>query len=127
MRKVLENLLDKAYVPYSSYPVACLLEIQDGTIIEGVNVENASYGATICAERNAITTAIAKGYKKGDFKAIHVMVRSDKMAYPCFLCRQVLEEFFTGEEDLYLYTNKEVSHEKIKEILVKPFNGENLQ
>ena len=71
MKEKLIKLLDNAYAPYSNFHVAAIVELKDGTQVSGVNVENASYGATICAERNAITTAISMGYKKGDFKKIY--------------------------------------------------------
>ena len=67
MKDKLLKLLDNAYAPYSKFHVACFVEMKDGRMVPGVNVENASYGVTLCAERNAITTAIALGYKKGDF------------------------------------------------------------
>ena len=80
---------ERAYCPYSKFHVACLVEMKDGKLIPGVNVENASYGASICAERNAITTAIALGYSKGDFKNIYIMVSGEKLSMSCFVCRQV--------------------------------------
>ena len=94
MKEELIKLLDKAYAPYSNFHVACLVEMKDGKFIPGVNVENASYGACICAERNAITTAVAMGYTKVDFKRIYIMVSGDKLSTPCFICRQVIVEFF---------------------------------
>lgn len=62
----------KAYVPYSKFPVGVALLLKDGAVINGVNVENVSLGATNCAERTAIFTAISNGYQKGDFQAIAV-------------------------------------------------------
>ena len=91
MREKLEKLLNNSYAKYSNFRVACICVMNDGNEISGVNVENASYGATICAERVAITGAIAKGYKKGDFKELHIMVDSDKIGTPCFMCRQVIK------------------------------------
>ena len=80
MKEELIELLDKAYAPYSKFHVAAIIEMKDGNLIKGVNVENASYGASICAERNAITTAITMGYKKGDFKNIYIMVSGAKLS-----------------------------------------------
>lgn len=102
MRDELVKLLDKAYAPYSKFKVAAIVETTDNKYIPGVNVENASYGASICAERNAITTAISMGYKKGDFKRIYIMVSGDKLSMPCFICRQVIVEFFDKDSEIVL-------------------------
>ena len=72
MKEKLEKLLDNAYAPYSNFKVSCILKTNDSKEFIGVNVENASYGATICAERSAILSAISHGYKKGDFQEIHI-------------------------------------------------------
>ena len=102
MREELVKLLDVAYAPYSSFKVGAILMMKDGKYIPGVNVENASYGATLCAERNAITTAVTMGYKKGDFKRIYLMVSGDKLSMPCFMCRQVIVEFFDDDGEIIL-------------------------
>ncbi|MDR0949348.1 MAG: cytidine deaminase [Lachnospiraceae bacterium] len=88
----------KAYAPYSHYKVGCSLLAQDGTVFVGCNVENASYGAAICAERNALAAAIAAG--KRQFQTIAIAgVREGEQesvpAYPCGICRQVIREFAT--------------------------------
>ena len=70
MREKLTELLKNSYSPYSKFPVAAIVVMKDGREFSGVNVENASYGATICAERSAIVSAISHGYKKGDFKEL---------------------------------------------------------
>ena len=90
----LKELLNNSYAVYSNYKVSCILETKDNNYFYGVNVENASYGATICAERSAITNAITNGYKKHDFKRIYIMNASDKIGTCCMLCRQVFLEFF---------------------------------
>ena len=126
MREKLEKLLNNSYAKYSNYRVSCICVMKDGREIPGVNVENASYGATICAERVAITGAIARGYKKGDFKELHVMVDSEKIGMPCFMCRQVISEFFNGDETVYAYSRNEVKDYKVYEICPYPFNEDNL-
>lgn len=79
-----------AYAPYSEFNVGAALLLQDGkTIITGCNVENASYGLAICAERNAICAAVAKGHRK--FTAI--AVAASPLASPCGACRQFIVEF----------------------------------
>ncbi len=126
MREKLKELLENSYAKYSKYRVACICVMHDGKMFPGVNVENASYGATICAERNAITTAISFGYHQGDFKELHIMVDSDKIGTPCFMCRQVIQEFFANECMVYLYSQKEKQVLSVKELCPYPFTEDNL-
>ena len=92
MKEKLIKLLDNSYAPYSNMHFACIVETKDGNFYEGVNVENASYGATVCAERNAIFNAVSHGEK--EFKTVYLMTSSDEICYPCNLCKQVFLEFF---------------------------------
>lgn len=127
MREELIKLMDKAYAPYSKFHVACIVVMKDGTKIPGVNVENASYGATLCAERNAITTAISMGYTKGDFDKIYVMVSGDKLSTPCFMCRQVITEFFDKDSEIILVGRNEDSNTyKVSDMCPYPFDSEDL-
>ena len=89
---------NNSYAPYSDYNVGAALLIGDGSIVCGSNIENASYGATICAERCAVFNAVSS--QKRDFEAIAIVGgRSEEIdnmsdyAYPCGMCRQVLREF----------------------------------
>lgn len=105
MKEKLINLLDNSYSPYSNFRVSCIVIMKDGVEFGGVNVENASYGATICAERNAIIQAIAHGYSKGDFEKLYVMCDdqdNDKTekGMCCMLCRQVIQEFFDKDKEV---------------------------
>ncbi|MBN1915025.1 MAG: cytidine deaminase [Parachlamydiales bacterium] len=79
-----------AYCPYSHYSVSSALITKEGKIFRGVNVENASYSPTICAERSAVVSAVSAGFR--DFQTIVVISRDGK-ATPCGVCRQVLNEF----------------------------------
>lgn len=127
MREELIKLLDKAYAPYSKFKVAAIIETADGKYIPGVNVENASYGASICAERNAITTAVAMGYRKGDFKKIYIMVSGDKLSMPCFICRQVIVEFFDKDSEIVLISkNGEEERHTVSELCPYPFDETDL-
>ena len=127
MLEKLEKIVINAHAPYSKFHVAALLVMEDGTEIPGVNVENASYGATICAERNAILHAVALGYKKGDFKKIYVYVPQEKSSTPCFVCRQVITEFFEKEKEV-ICVNKsgEETIYKVSELCPHPFDESDL-
>ncbi|MCP4415695.1 MAG: cytidine deaminase [Chloroflexi bacterium] len=87
----------RAYVPYSNYPVGAALLMENGRIFTGVNVENASYGLSNCAERTAVFKAVSEGYKK----ILAVAVATDNAGSPCGACRQVLTEF-AGDVPVYL-------------------------
>ena len=95
MKDKLIKLLDNSYAPYSKMHFACIVETKSGNFYEGVNIENASYGATVCAERNAIFNAVSHGEK--EFKALYLMTSSDEICYPCNLCKQVFLEFFKDD------------------------------
>lgn len=87
MTEELKSLLNNSYSVYSHYSVASIVVMKDGKTFKGVNVENASYGACICAERSAVVSAISNGYTKGDFDSIYIMNSTDKIGPSCFLCR----------------------------------------
>lgn len=80
----------RAYAPYSNFHVACVVMTKSGKVFEGVNIENAAYSPTLCAERNALSSAITEGEK--EFSYIVVTGDSD-YTYPCGVCRQFIREF----------------------------------
>ncbi|MBP3919985.1 MAG: cytidine deaminase [Bacilli bacterium] len=128
MREKLVNLLNNSYSPYSKFQVASIVVMKDGSEFNGVNVENASYGACICAERVAITSAVAAGYKKGDFKELYVMCNNDKIGNSCMLCRQVIIEFFDYDCDVIaMNPSGLVSVHKVSELCPYPFDEEDLK
>jgi len=98
------NALNRAYAPYSKYRVGAALLTSDGCIFHGCNIENASYGLTVCAERVAVYSAIAAGHKK--FKALAIVASGKKTPSPCGACRQVLAEFCKPDFPIYFASAK---------------------
>lgn len=128
MEESLKRLLRNSYSPYSGFKVASICLMKDGKSFGGVNVENASYGATICAERVAITTAIANGYKKGDFSKLYVMCDSQRVASSCFMCRQVISEFYDKDSEVVFYSNDgDKETYQVKDLCPYPFGSKDLK
>lgn len=113
-------MLDRAYVPYSHFPVGAALECSDGSVFTGCNVENAVYPAGICAERNAIFHAVAEG--RTDFVRICIAGRSDDYCFPCGICRQVMEEFAPDMEVVCLNKDGKELSLSLRELLPHGFN-----
>ncbi|HEX8698591.1 MAG TPA: cytidine deaminase [Myxococcaceae bacterium] len=82
---------ERAHVPYSRFPVGAAVLFADGTVVTGCNVENATYGLTVCAERNAFAAAVAQGHSKP--VAVAIVVDTPTPCPPCGMCRQVMAEF----------------------------------
>ncbi|MCL1950412.1 MAG: cytidine deaminase [Turicibacter sp.] len=115
--------LGNSYSPYSNFPVGAAILCKDGNIITGVNVENASFGGTNCAERSAIFTAVGKGYKKGDFLAIAVAGKTKGFLPPCCICRQVMVEFFEPDAPVYLTNGtQEIQVHSLKDLVPLSFD-----
>lgn len=98
--EVAAEAAEKAYSPYSNYKVGAALLCADGEVFTGCNVENASYGMTLCAERVVASSAVAGG--RHDFVAMAVVAIGEQKPYPCGACRQVLSEFCPGEFSIYV-------------------------
>lgn len=90
-----------AYCPYSHFPVGAAVMALDGSVFAGCNVENASYGLSLCAERNAVACALAAGHRA--LKAVAIVARQAK---PCGACRQVMAEFSDKNTRLYLLSRR---------------------
>lgn len=115
----------KAYAPYSNYLVGACIETEDGNLYDGCNVENASYGLSICAEANAIAAMIAAGNQK--IKQVLVVVDKAQAASPCGACRQRLIEFATAETDIHLANLQGVTSSfKLNDLLPHAFMANNL-
>ena len=117
-------MLDRAYVPYSHFPVGAALECSDGTVFTGCTIENAAYGLTICAERTAIFKAISEGHR--DLKRIVIAGKSEDYCVPCGSCRQVMQEFAPQMEVICLNGKGEARHFALKELLPESFGPEYL-
>ena len=120
-----------AYAPYSHYTVGAALLTAEGEICQGGNIENASYGATNCAERTAVFKAVSEGRRK--FRAIAIAGGMEgrepvDYAYPCGICRQVMQEF--AGEDFVVIVARSVSDyqvHKLKELLPYGFGGDSIR
>lgn len=108
-----------AYAPYSGFFVGAALLCADGSIYTGCNVENASYGAAICAERNAISTAVADG--KREFEAIAIAAEGKGCVYPCGICLQVMNEF-SKEMRVICQDQESFQSFSLRELLPKGFD-----
>jgi cytidine deaminase len=91
LAKAAKDAREKAFAPYSNFKVGAAIETADGEIFTGCNVENASYGLTVCAERVAIWKAMSEG--KRDFVSLAVVAETEELTPPCGACRQIIWEF----------------------------------
>jgi cytidine deaminase len=112
---------EKAYAPYSKFKVGAALLTGDGNVYSACNVENASYGGSICAERNAVAQAVAAGEK--NFVQLAIVTQSDPPAAPCGLCRQVLVEFCDDLPILLCNPEGEVVRTTLKDLQPLPFSS----
>ena len=119
---------DRAYAPYSGYRVGAALRAKDGRVFTGVNVENSAYPTSMCADRNALATAVGVGVR--EFTAVAVVTAADDQGLPgspCGACRQALAEFGIGV-DVILATDEgpEYTVLRLDELLPRAFSGKNL-
>lgn len=119
-----KEAMENAYVPYSNFKVGAAILTEDGSIYTGCNIENASYGATNCAERTAIFKAISEGHQA--IKSIAVVSSSEEFTYPCGICRQVISEFMKEGEMIFENSQNEIRVIPFKEIFPYSFTQEDL-
>jgi cytidine deaminase len=124
MSKLIEAALDarnNAHAPFSHFRVGAALQDESGRIFTGCNVENATYGLTICAERVAVFKAISEGARK--FAAVAVAADTDVLTPPCGACRQILWEF-CGDVDVTLVNPAGKTETfRLKDIFPRPFDA----
>lgn len=119
--KKAESALKHAYIPYSHYPVGAAILTGSGRIYTGCNIENSSYGATICAERVAACSAVAAGDLS--FRALAVVTYSEEPGPPCGICRQFLSEFADDLPIIMANLKGEVRKGNLRTYLPAAFTG----
>ena len=112
---------ERAVAPYSTFKVGAALETEDGTIFTGCNIENASYGLTICAERVAMFKALSEGHRR--FSRIAVVADTVSPTSPCGACRQVLWEFGQDLEVVLANLTEVTGRHRMAELLPQAFDG----
>lgn len=116
-----KEAMKRAYAPYSGFQVGAALLAKSGNVYLGCNIENASYGATNCAERTAIFKAVSEGER--EFEAIAIVCSEGTKAYPCGICLQVISEFFP-EGRIILEDSEGIQTYLVRELLPSAFRLE---
>lgn len=120
------NMLENAYVPYSSFPVGAALLSKTGEVFTGCNVENSSYGLSMCAERTAIFKAVSEGAR--EFDKLVITGNTDGPISPCGACRQVISEFCPVDMPVILTNVKgNIEETTVGELLPGAFTPEDLK
>ena len=112
---------ERAVAPFSTFKVGAALEAADGTIITGCNIENATYGLTICAERVAMFKALSEGHRT--FTRIAIVADTEAPTPPCGACRQILWEFGGDLQIALANLHAETGRHTLKELLPLPFDA----
>jgi cytidine deaminase len=124
MNSLLEAALavrKNAHAPYSHFQVGAAIEAEDGRVFTGCNVENATYGLTVCAERVAVFKAISEGARK--FKRVAVAADTETLTPPCGACRQILWEFCGDVELILVNLEGKTETFRLKDLLPRPFDA----
>ena len=116
-----------SYSPYSKFKVGAALLTSDGEVYLGANIENAAYGLSICAERNAIFNAYCHGISQDDIEALAIVADTELPVSPCGSCRQVMSELFPSDKPIFLANLKgDVKETCTNELLPYSFDSEDL-
>lgn len=118
--------IKNSYSPYSHFPVGAALRCKDGRIFYGANVENAAYGSTMCAERNAVYNAYSNGVRADDVLDLAIVSYGNTLSYCCGACRQVLVELLNGDTPIYLSNGKQTLTTTPDEMTPHSFTGKDL-
>jgi cytidine deaminase len=118
------SAMERAYAPYSNFRVGAALLASDGSVSEGCNVENAAFPAGICAERSAVSAAVARGNRS--FETILIATEAEEPTPPCGMCRQVLEEFSPHMTVVSATRDGREARWTLDELLPKAFNPHSL-
>ena len=111
---------EHAFAPFSKFKVGAALESQAGQIFTGCNIENATYGLTLCAERVAVFKAISEGARQ--FQRVAVAADTDALTPPCGACRQILWEFCGDIEIVLINPRGKIETHRLKDLFPKPFD-----
>ena len=118
---------ENAYCPYSTFPVGAAILTKSGSIYSGCNVENASFGMTICAERNAISQAVAKSQDKLQIEMVVIYTPTDEPTAPCGACRQVINEFGPEAEILCVCNSEKEIRSRLTGLLPESFGPDKIK
>lgn len=125
LKEAFEAMKD-AYAPYSNYHVGACVKCKDGRMFRGVNIENASYGATNCGERSAIFGAYSYGYRQNDIEVLAIVTDGGRIGAPCGICRQVLSELLNEDTPIVLSNGIDIKVTNVKELLPFSFSKDDL-
>lgn len=118
---------DLSYSPYSKFAVGAAILTSDGEVYLGTNIENASYGLAMCAERNALYNAYCHGVTQEDIEALAIVADTKLPVSPCGACRQVISELFPSDKPIFLANLKgDIKETSVEELLPYSFDSEDL-
>ena len=120
--KTASNVKEKAYSEYSKLKVGAAIRTKEGKIFTGCNIENVSYGLSMCAERVALFKAVSEGYRA--FNSLAISTSETKPAFPCGACRQALVEF---SPHLHIYLDNQTTCYDLSDLMPKPFSSDQLK
>lgn len=117
---------ERAHAPYSGFRVGAAVQLADGQVVGGCNVENAAYPMCTCAERTAVCAAVARGLTEGGLAAAVVVTEADTLTPPCGACRQVLAEFAADAPILLANRGTRALH-RLADLIPHSFTGRNFR